>query len=258
MEKTVAEKLEALLTLQEIDSQLDEIYKMRGDLPREVQDLEDEIEGYKTRISRFEAMIKEWEAEIKELKQTKKECELRIEKYKNQQMNIRNNREYEAISREIESEELEIVLCDKKIKELSEKIKAKKEEIAEVQKIIDERSIDLENKRQELEQIMSESEEEEKNLKKNREKQIKQIEERLYTAYEKLRKNAGNGLAVVVVTRDACGGCFNQVPPQRQLEIKEKKKIIVCEHCGRILADVEEAEDTEAKPKRKARRLNKQ
>lgn len=250
-EKTIEQKLEALLKLQEIDSQLDNIKRLRGDLPNEVQDLEDEIEGYQTRIQRFEEQIKEWEKQIAELKNRKKEAERLIEKYKGQQMNVKNNREYEALAKEIESEELEIVLCDKKNKETKEKIEAKKAEIENVKLILAERKKFLEEKQKELAQLIRESETEEKELLVQRENQKNQIDERLLISYEKIRKNSSNGLAVVLVKRDACGGCYSMVPPQRQVDIREKKKIIVCEHCGRILAGVEETQSTEKDATRK-------
>jgi hypothetical protein len=240
MEKTIEQKLQALLKLQGIDSELDNIKRLRGDLPNEVQDLEDEIAGYQTRIQRFEEQIKELEHAISDYKNKKKVSERLIEKYKNQQMNVKNNREFDALSKEIESEELEIVLCDKKTKEAKEKIESKKVEIDNVKKILADRNKYLQEKQKELAQLVEESEEEEKKLLADREKQKAQIDERLLISYEKIRKNSSNGLAVVLVKRDACGGCFNIVPPQRQVDIREKKKLIVCEHCGRILAGVEE------------------
>jgi predicted nucleic acid-binding Zn-ribbon protein len=240
MERTVEQKLSALLKLQTIDSKLDEIKKIRGDLPEEVQDLEDDIAGLETRIHKFEQEIKNFNEEIDGKKQRKKDAEKLIQKYKDQQMNVRNNREYEALTKEIESEELEIQLCDKKIRESQDKIGRKNDEIEETQKVLDIRRRDLDNKKSELGVIMQESEEDEAKLLKDREKQTKQIEERLLRSYEKIRDNAVNGLAVVMVKRDACGGCFNVVPPQRQAEIREKKKLIICEHCGRIFAGVED------------------
>jgi predicted nucleic acid-binding Zn-ribbon protein len=240
MEKTVEQKLQALLKLQSIDSELDNIKKLRGDLPNEVQDLEDEIAGYQTRIQRFEEQIKELEQTINDFKNKKKEAEKLIDKYKNQQMNVKNNREFDALSKEIESEELELILCDKRTKEAKEKIENKKVEIDAVKKILADRNKYLQEKQKELSQLVEESEEEEKKLYADREKQKANIDERLLVSYEKIRKNSSNGLAVVMVKRDACGGCFNIVPPQRQVDIREKKKLIVCEHCGRILAGVEE------------------
>lgn len=253
MERTVSQKLTALLKLQSIDSKMDELKKMRGDLPEEVQDLEDEIAGYETRIDKFNKEIKGWDDEITAKKQRKKDADKLIIKYKDQQMNVRNNREYDALSKEVESEELEIQLADKKIKEAKVKIEGKKEDVDKTKQILDERKKDLTNKKEELDSLMSESHDEETKLLKDREKQSKNIEERLMRSYNKIRKNAINGLAVVSVKRDACGGCFNVVPPQRQAEIRERKKIIVCEHCGRILADVEEVV-VEEKPKKTTRR----
>jgi len=240
MEKTVEQKLQALLKLQSIDNELDNIKKLRGDLPNEVQDLEDEIAGYQTRIQRFEEQIKELDQTINDFKNKKKEAEKLIDKYKNQQMNVKNNREFDALSKEIESEELELVLCDKRTKEAKDKIESKKTEIESVKKILTDRNKYLQEKQKELDQLVGESEEEEMKLVSDRDKQKVNIDERLLTSYEKIRLNSSNGLAVVMVKRDACGGCFNIVPPQRQVDIREKKKLIVCEHCGRILAGVEE------------------
>lgn len=256
MEKTVAQKLEALLKLQNIDSKQDEIKKVRGDLPDEVQDLEDEIIGYNTRIEKFHETIRELEKEITSIKANKKEAEKLIQKYKEQQMNVKNNREFDALSKEIESEELEMVLCDKRVKEYKDKIEGKRNEIELVSITLDDRKKDLAGKQKELELLMEESNEEEEKLLKEREKHVKTIEERLLASYEKIRKNASNGLAVVMVKRDACGGCFNVVPPQRQVDIKERKKLIVCEHCGRIFAGVEE-HIIEEKPKRGSRTTTK-
>ncbi len=250
MERTVEQKLNALLKLQKIDSKMDEIKKIRGDLPDEVQDLEDEIVGYQTRIDKFEQEIKSLNQEIEMRKDRKREADKLIAKYKDQQMNVRNNREYEALTKEVESEELEIQLSDKKIREANEKILRKNEEIAKTQEILNDRQKDLETKQAELETLMQESEGEEVKLLKEREKQTKAIEERLLRSYNKIRDNAINGLAVVQVKRNACGGCFAIVPPQRQAEVRERKKIIVCEHCGRILAGVEEVIEEEPKPKR--------
>lgn len=241
MEKTIAQKLASLMKLQAIDSKLDELVKVRGDLPEEVQDLEDEIIGYQTRVDNFKDEVKTLENEIQSHKDRKKEAEKLILKYKDQQMNVRNNREYDAITKEIESEELEITLSEKKIKIAGEKITAKEIEIKATENILSERQKDLDIKKAELDNILQESEEEESKLIKDREKQSKNIEERLFRSYEKIRTNALNGLAVVNIKRDACGGCFNIVPPQRQADVRDKKKIIVCEHCGRIFAGVEDA-----------------
>ncbi|GAA4404982.1 C4-type zinc ribbon domain-containing protein [Nibrella viscosa] len=241
MELTIAQKLEALLKLQSIDSQLDEIIKLRGDLPEEVRDLEDEIAGFETRIGKFNAEIQALEEEIERNRNVKKDAEKLINKYKDQQMNVRNNREYDAISKEIELQSLEIELADKRINEATFRIRTKEEEIKGTQNTLKERQEDLKAKKGELDQLTSESQEDEKKLMQNREEQAEQIEERLLKSYNKIRNNAINGLAVVTVKRGACGGCFNVVPPQRQADIRDKKKIIVCEHCGRIFADAEGA-----------------
>ncbi|MFN8356940.1 MAG: C4-type zinc ribbon domain-containing protein [Spirosomataceae bacterium] len=240
METTIAQKLDALLKLQQIDSSLDEIKKMRGDLPEEVQDLEDEIAGFDTRIGKFQRDIDALEDEITKYKNTKKDAEKLIGKYKDQQMNVRNNREYDAISKEIELQQLEIELADKRINESNFKIRNKQEEIDATKANRDERKKDLDNKKKELDVLMADSREEENDLKNDRDKAATLVDDRFFKAYERIRSNSRNGLAVVMVKRGACGGCFNMVPPQRQADIREKKKIIVCEHCGRILADVED------------------
>ncbi|MDH5476608.1 MAG: C4-type zinc ribbon domain-containing protein [Cyclobacteriaceae bacterium] len=253
MESTIPQKLEALAKLQEIDSTLDEIFKVRGALPDEVRDLEDEIAGYQTRIDKFNTDLEGVEAQISDKKTSIKESEALIKKYNEQQTNVRNNREYDAITKEMELQALEIQINEKRIKEAFVKIEAKKEEISNTQSILDERKKDLDTKKSELDVISSESQEEENKLMGVRQKAQKKVEERLLTAYERIRGNARNGLAVVSVKRDACGGCFNVVPPQRQADIKDRKKLIVCEHCGRILADVEFV-IVEEKPKRTTRK----
>ncbi len=250
MERTVEQKLTALLKLQAIDSKLDEIKKLRGDLPDEVQDLEDEIEGYNTRIQNFNKQIDTLNEEIESRKERKRQADKLIEKYKDQQMNVRNNREYEALTKEMESEELEIQLSDKRIREANEKIIRVNEEISKTDEVLEDRKKDLELKQNELENLVQESEGEEAKLMKDRDKFKKGIEDRLLRSYDKIRGNMINGLAVVLVKRHACGGCFNIVPPQRQVEIRERKKIIVCEHCGRIFAGVEEVIEEEPKPKK--------
>lgn len=240
MESTVAKKLDALLFLQSIDSELDAIVKVRGALPEEVGDLEDEIAGYQTRIDKHNQELVTIDEEINNNKNAIKEAEKLIKKYEEQQMNVRNNREYDAITKEIELQNLEMQISEKRIKEGYYKIEKKKEEIAKTQEVFQERNKDLESKKKELDVITSESEDEEEKLRVEREKASKSIEDRLLKSYNKVRANAINGLAVVTVKRGACGGCFNIVPPQRQADIRERKKIIVCEHCGRILADVED------------------
>jgi len=235
----VAAKLEALLTLQSLDSQLDEIRRVRGDLPEEVRDLEDEIAGYEVRVKKFDEEIQGLNDFIKSRKQASKDAENLIKKYDEQQQNVRNNREFEAIAKEIELQRLEIQIADKKIKEAQYQIDVKNVEISGTKQKLDERRKDLDNKKGELETIVAENEEEERTILAKREEATKPVEDRLLTAYTRIRGNVRNGLAVVLVRRDACGGCFNTVPPQRQADIISHKKIIVCEHCGRILADVE-------------------
>lgn len=240
METTIAQKLEALLKLQNIDSALDNIKKIRGDLPEEVRDLEDEIAGYETRVAKFKKEIDTWDQDINKNRQAKKDAEKLITKYKDQQMNVRNNREYDAISKEIELQQLEMELADKRVREFDFKILNKRDEISTTETMMGDRKTDLAAKRKELEVIVAESEDDEAKLNKDRDKASKGVEDRLFRSYEKIRKNAANGLGVVLVKRGACGGCFNMVPPQRQADIRDKKKVIVCEHCGRIFADVED------------------
>ncbi|MFL0681804.1 hypothetical protein CLV31_109100 [Algoriphagus aquaeductus] len=252
MESTVAQKLEAIYNLQLIDSRLDAIIKVRGALPEEVQDLEDEIAGYETRLEKFKRDIEVFEEDIKRYKENIKESEKLIKKYQDQQMNVRNNREYDAITKELELQDLEIQVSKKKIAETGVKIDAKKADLEELNNLMKDRQKDLDLKKDELSTIVSESESEESKLQAEREKASKKVEERLIKSYSKIRTNAKNGLAVVMVKRGACGGCFNTVPPQRQADIREKKKLIVCEHCGRILAGVEdEVEDDTVKAKRR-------
>lgn len=239
MEVTIASKLEALLKLQSIDSQLDEIIRVRGDLPEEVQDLEDEIAGYEVRVAKFDEEIEQLNQNIAARKQAIKDSEGLIRKYEDQQTNVRNNREFDAITKEIELQKLEIQINEKKIREAFYHIEQKNNEIEHTRQRLDERRKDLESKRAELDVIISESGEEERKLREERERSVNSIEDRLLNAYTRIRGNVRNGLAVVTVKRDACGGCFNTVPPQRQSDIASHKKIIVCEHCGRILADVE-------------------
>ncbi|WP_258097548.1 zinc ribbon domain-containing protein [Marinoscillum pacificum] len=257
MENTVAKKLDSLVKLQSIDSERDELIKVRGALPDEVMDLEDEIAGYQTRVEKQNQELADLEDNINSNKAAIKDAEKLIKKYEEQQMNVRNNREYDAITKEVELQQLEIQILEKRIKESYAKIDAKKEEIDQTKNTLSEREKDLDSKKGELETITKESESDEEKLLKEREKAAKNVEERLFKSYEKVRKNMRNGLAVVPVKRGACGGCFNVVPPQQQAEIREKKKIIVCEHCGRILADVEDEIVEEVKPKRRTKRTTK-
>ncbi len=236
-EMTVEEKLRAIYELQKIDSAIDRIKTLRGELPLEVQDLEDDIAGLETRIQNFEDDIKELEASIAAKKNEILEANNLIKKYEEQQMNVRNNREFDSLSKEIEYQTLEIELCEKRIREFTAQMTEKSEIIAESQQVLEERRIDLENKKKDLEDITSDTKKEEEELKNRSAEYEKVIEQRLLGAYKRIRANARNGLAVVTIERDACGGCFNKIPPQRQLDIQSGKKIIVCEYCGRILVD---------------------
>ncbi len=254
MEHSVAKKLEALTKLQKIDISLDEIFKIRGALPEEVMDLEDEITGYQTRVENQKQDLSDIENLIENNKVAIKDAERFIKKYEEQQMNVRNNREYDAISKEMELQHLEIQILEKKIKEGYDKIELKNSEIEETKHRLVEREKDLMAKKNELSIISTESEEDEKKYLKSRESLAKKVDPRLLVSYERTRKNMRNGLAIVPVNRDACGGCFNIVPAQKQAEVREKKKIIICEHCGRILADVIEVIEPEVAPKRRTKR----
>lgn len=234
-ETTVAEKLDALYELQKIDSQIDKIRTVRGELPLEVQDLEDEIEGLDTRIKKMQEEVKELDVEVTDRKNAIKDAEAAIAKFKEQQNNVRNNREFESLAKEIEFQDLEIKLHDKRIKEARAKVTAKKEVLDEAKERLEMRRGDLKVKQGELNEIVGETQKEEESLVAASQKAKEAIDSRLIAAYDRLRTNAKNGLAVVTVDRDSCGGCFNKIPPQRQLDIDAKKKVIVCEHCGRIL-----------------------
>ena len=238
-EVTIADKLDALYALQMIDSEIDRIRTIRGELPLEVQDLEDEIIGLETRIEKMSDELKGLETEISDRKLASKESELAIAKYKERQDNVRNNREFESLAKEIEFQELEIKLNEKRSKEGKIRIEGKKEIFTEASDRLSERKADLTIKKAELDAIVKETQKDEDRLIKSSDDAKKQIEERLLVAYTRLRMNAKNGLAVVPILRDSCGGCFNKIPPQRQLDIVTKKKILVCEHCGRILAPIQ-------------------
>jgi len=236
---SVEERLKTLYQLQATLSSIDEKRALRGELPLEVQDLEDEIEGLTTRIEKIQSEISDYERAISVKKGEIENAKASVERYKTQLNEVKNNREYDTLSKEIEFQSLEIELCNKKIKEASFKIDEKKEELAQNQSTIEDRQQALEVKKNELDEIMDETRAEEDKLKlKVKELEIK-IEPRLLTSFKRIRKNARNGLGIVYVQRDACGGCFNKIPPQRQLDIKMHKKIIVCEYCGRILIDPE-------------------
>lgn len=236
-EATIEEKLKALYDLQVIDSTIDKIRIIRGELPLEVQDLEDEVEGLQRRLENLNTEIEDLKVELSNKKNSITDSNNLIKKYTEQQDKVRNNREYDAISKEIEFQKLEIELAEKKIKEGGFNLASKQEKINEAVEYLDGRKIDLVNKKKELEEITEETSAEEQSLIKKSDSAAKVIEDRLLTAYKRIRSNARNGLAVVTIQRDSCGGCFNSIPPQRQLDIKMHKKVLVCEHCGRILVD---------------------
>lgn len=236
-DQTIGEKLTNLYELQQIDSGIDKIRTIRGELPLEVEDLEDEVAGLETRLGKLKEELQELETSISDRKNMIKDANAAIKKYTEQQKNVRNNREFDSLSKEIEFQGLEIELSEKKINEAKVKIEHKMEIINTSKEKLAERQADLDLKRKELEEISAETEKDEEKLIKKSEKARKNIEDRLLTAYDRLRNNSKNGLAVVSIERDACGGCFNKIPPQRQLDIKAHKKLIVCEHCGRILVE---------------------
>ena len=236
-ELTIEEKLQHLYELQRIDTEIDKIRTLRGELPLEVQDLEDELAGLETRLENLKTEISEAEKSVRQKKLEISKSEELIKKYSDQLDNVRNNREYDALSKEIEFQKLEIELQQKRIREAL-KTKSEKEEALEISsQQYEEKKADLEAKKAELDDIIAETHKDEEDLIKKSEQLSQNIEERLLTAYKRIRANARNGLAVVTVDRDACGGCFNNIPPQRQLDIRSRKKIIVCEYCGRILID---------------------
>ncbi|MBB2146288.1 hypothetical protein GM921_12375 [Pedobacter sp. LMG 31464] len=237
MEQTVEQKLKALYELQNIHTKIDKIRQVRGELPMEVADLEDEVAGLETRIQKIKAELDDTEDAIVNRKNMIKEAQALIKKYEKQLEDVKNNREYDALTKEVEIQNLDIQVSEKKIKEHGFEIASKTEIYDQALANIESRKGDLEIKKGELATITSETEKEEQALVKKADKAETQIEERLLTAYHRLRGNAVNGLAVVTIDRDSCSGCFNQIPPQRQLDIRQRKKVIVCEHCGRILVD---------------------
>lgn len=239
IEISIEQKLVALYTLQQVDSKIDELRAYRGNLPLEVQDLEDEVAGLETRISNFQDDNKKHQTEIANYKIKIKETEALIKKYEDQQNNVRNNREYDSLSKEIEYQTLDVELSDKRIKEFTAKIESVTAQIEEAQSRLNDRKLDLDEKRAELQTVVEGTEKEEDALLQRFKECEGMVEERLLVAYKRIRKNVRNGLAVVGIQRDACGGCFNKIPPQHQLDICTHKKIIVCEYCGRILVDKE-------------------
>lgn len=242
---SMQEKIMALYELQKIDSKIDEINKVKGELPLEVQDLEDEMAGMKTRIEHINAEIEELNTLTKQRKREVDQAKIMIGNYKKeQQNNVRNNREFDAITKEIEYQELEIELAEKRLKEYSAGVKAKKLQLEEAENLSVERAADLAAKKAELEGIEAETAPLVAEYAAQGERVKEKIDERLLAAYDRIRRNVRNGLAVVTVKRDACGGCFNRIPPQRQVDIRQGKKIIICEYCGRILvADPDETQE---------------
>ena len=236
---TVEERLKTLYQLQTALSAIDEKKALRGELPLEVEDLETEIEGLTTRIERIENEIGEFERAISQKKGEIIEAQANVDRYKGQLDIVRNNREYDTLYKEIEFQTLEIELCNKKIHEAENRIAEKQEELAQAKEQYDEKKEDLDLKRGELDEIIEETRTEEERLREKVHDYEAKIEPRLLTSFKRIRKNARNGLGIVYVQRDACGGCFNKIPPQRQLDIKMHKKVIVCEYCGRILIDPE-------------------
>ena len=236
---SVEDKLKTLFQLQTALSSIDEKRALRGELPLEVQDLEDEIEGLNTRVEKIQAEISEFQKAIVQKKGEIATAEASVNRYKSQLDEVKNNREYDTLSKEIEFQTLEIELCNKKIREAEARIQDKNAELAASNETIRERQEDLDVKKGELDEIIAETRAEEEKLKEKVKDLESKIESRLLTSFKRIRKNARNGLGIVYVQRDACGGCFNKIPPQRQLDIKMHKKIIVCEYCGRIMIDPE-------------------
>ena len=232
---SMQEKIMALYQLQKIDSEIDEINKVKGELPLEVPDLQDELAGLNTRIENINAEIDELNSLTRQRKREVDQAKIMIGNYKEQQNNVRNNREFDAITKEIEYQELEIELAEKRLKEYSAAIKTKKALIDQTNELVAERDADYKAKKEELDSIEAETAQQVAELTAKAESAKQPIDERLLAAYNRIRSNVHNGLAVVTVTRDACGGCFNRIPPQRQVDIRQGKKLIVCEYCGRIL-----------------------
>lgn len=239
VDPAIEKRLVALYTLQLVDSKIDEIKIIKGELPEAIRDLEDEIMGLQTRIENFTNTIDECNKAINVLKEETLQHQTLIKKYEKQQDNVRNNREYESLSKEIEFQNLEITLCERKTRDANAKINDATERIEVSKSLMETRQKDLDHKKSELDGIMTEYEDQESQLSSKSVEQEQFIEDRYLTAYKRIRSAARNGLAVVPIDRNACGGCYSAIPPQRQMEIRMKKKVIVCEHCGRILVDNE-------------------
>lgn len=259
----VEQKLKALYNLQTTLSEIDKIKTLRGELPLEVQDLEDEIEGLNTRVNKFEEEISGLNADVEAMRQKIAEARALMERYQTQLNDVKNNREYDMLTKEIEFQTLEIQLQEKKIREAEAAIEHRKESTEHNRAVMSERQQDLDVKKSELDDIISETKAEEEKLRAKAKDYEAKIEPRLLSAFKRIRKNSRNGLGVVYVQRDACGGCFNKIPPQRQLDVRMRKKIIVCEYCGRIMVDPELAgikieKPKEEKPKRRRKTVKKE
>lgn len=239
MESTIEQKLRSLYLLQQIDTKIDQLRTLRGELPMEVNDLEDEIIGLETRLEKYNEDLNALKKLIGEKQAFIKDANALKAKYEQQLMGVKNRREYDALSKEVEIQGLEIQIAEKKIREFNVQIEQRSGELQRLSDELAGRKKDLDNKKTELNGIIAETEKEEQDLIVNSKKAEKHIEERLLTAYHRIRGSSRNGLAVVTVQRDACGGCFNQIPPQRQMDIRTRKKIAICEHCGRVLVDSE-------------------
>ena len=238
-EMSVEEKLKNLYQLQLMLSEIDKIRILRGELPLEVEDLEDEIEGLKTRIENTQKDVSDLRSRINEMKTKIDLASQQLAKYKEQLDNVANNREYDLLNKEIEFQQLEVELCNKRIREATAQEKSKEEYLEKNQQILEGRNQDLEIKKNELDEIIAETKAEEEKLREKSKNLELSIEPRLLQAFKRIRENSRNGLGIVYVQRDACGGCFAKIPPQRQLDVRMRKKIIVCEYCGRILIDPE-------------------
>lgn len=239
---SVEEKLTSLVALQKIESKLDEIQILKGELPMEVSDLEDEVQGLNSRKTRIEEEINGIQEFIEQKRNAAKEAEALIKKYDKQTSNVKNSREFDAVNKEVEMQQLEVKLAEKHIKDAGEEIAEKVQALEQIKKQINTKESILANKKAELEKIVASTEKEEAQCRKASDQARAKVDERLLVSYDRIRKNYRNGLAVVSIVRDACGGCYNAIPPQRQSEIRQHKKIVICENCGRILVDAELSE----------------
>ena len=238
-EYTVEERLKALYELQTLLSKIDKIKTLRGELPLEVKDLEDSIIGLETRLENYKNDVKEFTTSIATHKVGIQEAQALIDKYTEQQNNVRNNKEYDHLTKEIEYQGLEVEAREKKVRDLTKLINDRKEEIEDLEKLLVDRKAEFQEKRSELDDIIAETRQDEEKLREQAKALEQEIEPRLLSSFKRIRKNARNGLGIVYIQRDACGGCFNKIPPQRQMDIKLRKKVIVCEYCGRIMIDPE-------------------